>query len=977
MIRNLLVILFVFIGSMSAYATPDFRISDNDGNILNINSDGTLPISGGGGASVSDDVYDATWDGDTTDAPSKNAVYDKIETIGASSSGWSDGGTNVYTSTTTDTVGVGTTTPSASVEMITKSGTPTFMISSVPTGDGDRLIVTSSGNVGIGTVRPGGFFEVSTAIGGNAYKFITTVAQSATGGAFLSLYSNPGAAIAAGNRLGGISFGGVGGATNALLTGASISAFGDELWTTTSSPSMFSFRTVPSGSTTSSERMIIKSDGNIAIGTTTPGGLFTVGSTSQFNVSSAGAVSTTSTVSVADDAYAAGWNASTAVPTKNAVYDKIETLGGSSGWTDGGTNVYTSTTTDMVGIGTTTPTTTLEVIKQSSLKPFIVSSAAGGNGDYLTVSSSGNVGIGTLNPVALLSVGSAGHFRVDSNGAITRLANTAVTVNATQFSGVNAGASVTFQNTSSTASSSTVVTGSAATSGSLLLRSTSGVGATDSVRIQVGNNGATEALRVITDGNVGIGTTKPASILNVVGDNIHVGAGGTINTASGSGDIYVESDLEVDGTAVINNIAAGVTVNSQLVCTADGTNCPAAAGNGWTDGGTNIYTSVTTDTIGLGTTTPNATIEIVKQSTSTLLMVSSAASGDGDYLKITSGGNIGIGTLLPGALLEAQGQIRGTSFGIIGTASQTDFSNANGIALDGNSALMATPDLIVASTSNVGVGTSVPTTKFHVVGAGTFSTTVSVADDAYAAGWNGSTAVPTKNAVYDKVETLGAASGWTDGGTAVYTTTSTDNVGIGTTSPQKTLDVKAVDGDIAVRSSDANECTRMYLYNSDGDEFSFGKCGSGDADFVEMFNTDGNLGIFSGASGSLFLMDSGNVGIGTAQPLSKFVVQPIGVQTIASTNTVTADSCGSIKTITSGGAVTTNTTNTFTAFAEGLEGCVMSVCNTGSNNITLDNNANFASAGGADVVLTGNDCVTVGVPDGQTKWYQLTPIVAN
>lgn len=31
---------------------------------------------------------------------------------------------------------------------------------------------------------------------------------------------------------------------------------------------------------------------------------------------------------------------------------------------------------------------------------------------------------------------------------------------------------------------------------------------------------------------------------------------------------------------------------------------------------------------------------------------------------------------------------------------------------------------------------------------------VTVTDDAYAAGWNGSTAVPTKNAVYDKVETL-------------------------------------------------------------------------------------------------------------------------------------------------------------------------------------------------------------------------------
>lgn len=34
------------------------------------------------------------------------------------------------------------------------------------------------------------------------------------------------------------------------------------------------------------------------------------------------------------------------------------------------------------------------------------------------------------------------------------------------------------------------------------------------------------------------------------------------------------------------------------------------------------------------------------------------------------------------------------------------------------------------------------------------ATAVTVIDDAYAAGWNGSTAVPTKNAVYDKIETL-------------------------------------------------------------------------------------------------------------------------------------------------------------------------------------------------------------------------------
>lgn len=40
---------------------------------------------GGGGGSVSDTAYGAGWDGDTTNAPSKNAVYDKIESLGSGS----------------------------------------------------------------------------------------------------------------------------------------------------------------------------------------------------------------------------------------------------------------------------------------------------------------------------------------------------------------------------------------------------------------------------------------------------------------------------------------------------------------------------------------------------------------------------------------------------------------------------------------------------------------------------------------------------------------------------------------------------------------------------------------------------------------------------------------------------------------------------------------------------------------------------
>lgn len=60
-----------------------------------------------------------------------------------------------------------------------------------------------------------------------------------------------------------------------------------------------------------------------------------------------------------------------------------------------------------------------------------------------------------------------------------------------------------------------VLIGGIATSGTLTLRSTSGVGATDAILFQVGNNGATEAMRIINSGNVGIGATAPARLLSI------------------------------------------------------------------------------------------------------------------------------------------------------------------------------------------------------------------------------------------------------------------------------------------------------------------------------------------------------------------------------------------------------------------------------------------------------------------------------
>lgn len=107
------------------------------------------------------------------------------------------------------------------------------------------------------------------------------------------------------------------------------------------------------------------------------------------------------------------------------------------------------------------------------------------------------------------------------------------------------------------------------------------------------------------------------------------------------------------------------------------------------------------------------------------------------------------------------------------------------------------------------------------------------------------------------------------------------------------------------------------------------------------------------------------------------VTEPPLAQTIVAGDIVSSrDACGTLKRITSAGAVTTSTTNTFTAGPQLVyAGCWMMVKNVGAANITLDANANFVSAGGADVVMTPNDMVIV-VYDGLV-WTQVTALLAN
>ena len=90
-----------------------------------------------------------------------------------------------------------------------------------------------------------------------------------------------------------------------------------------------------------------------------------------------------------------------------------------------------------------------------------------------------------------------------------------------------------------------LVIGGTTTTSPLALRATSGVGAAGAdIIFQVGNNGATEAMRVLNSGKVGIGTTTPEGTLDVVSTS--AGGASFMRVANGSASANSYAAISLD-----------------------------------------------------------------------------------------------------------------------------------------------------------------------------------------------------------------------------------------------------------------------------------------------------------------------------------------------------------------------------------------------------------------------------------------------
>jgi len=555
---------------------------------------------------------------------------------------------------------------------------------------------------------------------------------------------------------------------------------------------------------------------------------------------------------------------------------------------------------------------------------FRVNDAGSGDLSPFIVTSTGNVGIGTTNPLAMLSVGNNSQYRVDSSGNLTRINNIAYSWPSSQAS--LAGSMLSNDASGNLAWSSPTGSGTQGywtrfgttlfpytptdnlgTSGNL------GVGTTSPKTLLDVNS----LFNVLSSGNVGIGTTNPGFALDVKG---------TINSADPATPYY--SRMYANGSYgyfITNSPATYFSAPLRV----SGGGIGSYTGDVYIQtSGSTIMTATTTGNVGIGTTAPGAKLDIEMVNTTSdtpgnalALRIARVAAGQMFGLRISSTGSqdLTLDRYYGGAWSQAVTLQRSSGNVGIGTVSPSALLDVNGTAwLRGT----GTSGLYVNSSGNVGIGTTSPTNKLYV--SDTSGTPlyvdggVSQAVFKYnAIGWTlttkyvlGGMGIESNNALSlntgaaspmyfgtNSAERMRlSATGGLSVGTATWNGTDPGvgnvaiqgNVGIGTTGPGAKLEVS--DGNILTGSTygytakrtDGTAVGKFYVAGTTdyvtldsigGDPLVLKTNGA----YRAIIDSSGNMGLggsvadatFSGAS---MVIKSGNVGIGTTSPLAMLSV---------------------------------------------------------------------------------------------------------
>jgi len=342
----------------------------------------------------------------------------------------------------------------------------------------------------------------------------------------------------------------------------------------------------------------------------------------------------------------------------------------------------------------------------------------------------------------------------------------------------------------------------------------------------------TEKMRITDGGNVGIGTTSPSTKLDVIG----VGAFGTMTSSRG---------LYSNGLSIQNNTGEATSLflwqsgvaSAHIGSPANSTSLYIV--NSYNTGlitDPNSIVLTNTGNVGIGTTSPESKLHV--------------AGGDvlisnGQYYtaESTTGGNYKLAGLTSGNVIVI-GAIDYTSAGTIFAGGDNVSITTGGVA--------GSSRIYINSTGNVGIGTTSPTNKLQVTGGRTYLET---GNEIYTLGISRSGA----NAYYLGVSNSSSPDLYfsNNAGTTRVTLTDAGNVGIGTTSPSYNLHIVGTGYASQYFASDYYRDSRleaMLIYAGSNQI----RLGSGvGSDFLTFYG---------GGNERMRIDSSGNVGIGTTAP---------------------------------------------------------------------------------------------------------------
>jgi len=357
-------------------------------------------------------------------------------------------------------------------------------------------------------------------------------------------------------------------------------------------------------------------------------------------------------------------------------------------------------TSGNVGIGTVTPGSKLQV-NGNAVIGYSASTAGPANG----LAISGNVGIGTTGPIFQLEVNGIGQ----TTAALTDAGVRGGTLSLISNSGTaGMGGALVFGNIQSVTANST---GWAAIKGLLTNGGNNTAGdLAFSTRNASTDVALTERMRILSGGNVGIGTTGPTSLLHVtttgstLTDNVNIGGrtaqeAGSALKLSPSIQVVTAAKTNMYGLNIsptfVDNVAGVDITNYSLIYAAPITGGVAGAITntyglyvGANTLGTNNYGAYIAGNVGIGTTAPGVKLQVGTTAVSAFPT---------------------LGTASGHAALTGSGGLWGMYLGLNDSGQGWIQQMRNDSAVAYNLSLQPVG-------GNVGIGTTSPLQKLHVVG---------------------------------------------------------------------------------------------------------------------------------------------------------------------------------------------------------------------------------------------------------------------